>query len=181
MGRVVVIGVHTGIDTSRVAVLLARELAGRGKAVLLDLAFGRAGLSALGADRSTPGISDLVLGAASFGEIIARDRHSGTHFVTSGRVAVDAASLISSPRFAITLEALARSYDHVVINAGALPDVPAEAIAELAPQAVLIADALDDPSTAAAQARLVAAGCSTVSVLPSVPPAPDGTSARAAA
>jgi len=181
MGRVVVIGTHPGIDTSRAAVLLARELAGRGKAVLLDLALAGAGLSALGADRSTPGISDLVLGAASFGEIIARDRHSGTHFVTSGRVAVDAASLISSPRLAVTLEALARSYDHVVINAGALPDVPAEAIAELAPQAVLIADALDDPSTAAAQARLVAAGCSTVSVLPSVPPAPDGTSARAAA
>src|SRR5262245_7388861 len=181
MGRVVVIGTHPGIDTSRAAVLLARELAGRGKAVLLDLALAGAGLSALGADRSTPGISDLVLGAASFGEIIARDRHSGTHFVTSGRVAVDAASLISSPRLAVTLEALARSYDHVVINAGPLPDVPAEAIAELAPQAVLIADALDDPSTAAAQARLVAAGCSTVSVLPSVPPAPDGTSARAAA
>ena len=181
MGRVVVIGMHPGIDTSRIAVLLARELAGRGKAVLVDLAFAGAGLSALGADRSVPGISDLVLGAASFGEIIGRDRHSGTHFVTSGRVAVDAASLISSPRLAITLEALARSYDHVVINAGALPDGPAEAIAELAPQAVLVADALDDPSTAAAQARLVAAGCSAVSVLPSVPPAPDGTSARAAA
>lgn len=181
MGRVVVIGTHPGIDTSRVAVLLARELAGRGKAVLLDLAFAGTGLSALGADRSTPGISDLVLGAASFGEIIARDRHSGTHFVTSGRVVVDAASLISSPRLAITLEALARSYDHVVINAGALPDIPDKAIAELAPQAVLVADALDDPSTAAAQARLVAAGCSAVSVLPNVPPAPDGTSARAAA
>jgi tyrosine-protein kinase Etk/Wzc len=181
VGRVVVIGMHPGIDTSRVAVLLARELGGRGKAVLLDLAFAGTGLSALGADRSTPGISDLVLGAASFGEIIARDRHSGTHFVTSGRVAVDAASLMSSPRLAITLEALARSYDHVVINAGALPDVSAEGIAELAPQAVLVADALDDPSTAAAQARLLAAGCSAVSVLPSVPPAPDGTSARAAA
>src|SRR5262245_32721695 len=39
MGRVAVIGAHPAIDTSRVAVLLARELAGRGKAVLLDLAF----------------------------------------------------------------------------------------------------------------------------------------------
>jgi polysaccharide biosynthesis transport protein len=181
MGRVVVIGVQPAIDTSPVAVLLARELAARGKAVLLDLAFASAGLTALGADRSAPGISDLVLGAASFGEIIARDRHSGTHFVTSGRVAVDAASLMSSPRLAITLEALAHSYDHVVINVGALPDGPAETIAELAAQAVLVADAVDDPSTAAAQARLVAAGCGTVSVLPSVPPAPDGTSARAAA
>src|SRR5207249_5439567 len=36
MGRVVVIGVNPAIDTSSVAVLLARELAGGGKAVLLD-------------------------------------------------------------------------------------------------------------------------------------------------
>src|SRR5262249_29840596 len=105
MGRVVVIAANPAIDTGPVAVLLARELAGRGKAVLLDLAFRCAGLSALGADPSTPGISDLVLGAASFGEIIARDRHSGTHFVTAGRMAVDAASLMRSPRLAITLEA----------------------------------------------------------------------------
>src|SRR5215467_2196461 len=103
MGRVVVIGADPASDTSPVAVLLARELAGKGKAVLLDLAFGRAVLSALGTDPSAPpapGISDLVLGAASFGEIIARDRHSGMHFVTAGRVAVDAASILRSPRLA---------------------------------------------------------------------------------
>jgi tyrosine-protein kinase Etk/Wzc len=184
IGRVVVIAAHPGIDTSPVAVLLARELAGRGKAVLLDLAFARAGLSALGADPSAPsapGISDLVLGAASFGEVIARDRHSGMHFVTAGRVAVDVASILRSPRLAVTLEALARSYDHVVISVGALQDDLAETIAALAPQAVLVADALDDPATASVQARLVAAGCSGVSVLPSLPPAPNGTSARAAA
>src|SRR5262249_24134714 len=153
----------------------ARALAGRGKAVLLDLAFAGAGLSALGADPSAPGIGDLVLGAASFGEIIARDRHSGTHFVTAGRVAVDAASMAQSPRLAITLEALAHSYDHVIIHAGALPDVPDEAIAGLAPQAVLVANTPDNPAIAAAQTRLVAAGCNAVSVLPSLPPAPDGT------
>jgi polysaccharide biosynthesis transport protein len=181
---VVVIAAHPGIDTSPVAVLLARELAGRGKAVLLDLAFGRAGLSALGADPSAPsapGISDLVLGAASFGEIIARDRHSGMHFVTAGRVAVDVASILRSPRLAITLEALAHSYNHVVINAGALQDDLAEAIAALAPQAVLVTDAPDDPATASVQARLIAAGCSAVSVLPSLPQATGGTGARAAA
>jgi hypothetical protein len=76
---------------------------------------------------------------------------------------------------------LARSYDHVVISVGALQDDLAETIAALAPQAVLVADALDDPATASVQARLLAAGCSGVSVLPSLPPAPDGTSARAAA
>ncbi len=182
MGRIAVIGAHPAMDTTAVAILLARELAGRAKVVLLDLAFGGEGLSALGADPSAPGISDLVLGAASFGEIIARDRHSGSHFVAAGRVTVDVASIVRSPRLVITVEALARSYDHVVINAGALPDIPAEAIAELAPQAVLVTDTLDDPTTASAQARLVAAGATAVSVLPSVPPpASDGTTTRAAA
>jgi polysaccharide biosynthesis transport protein len=181
MGRVAVIGVHPAIDTTAVAVALARELAGRGKAVLLDLVFTGAGLSTLGADPLAPGISDLVLGAASFGEIIARDRHSGTHFVAAGRIAVDVASVVQSPRLVITIEALARSYDHVVINAGALPDIPVEAIAALAPQALLVADMRDETITKSAQARLLAAGCSTVSVLPHAPPAPDGTTTRAAA
>jgi hypothetical protein len=62
-----------------------------------------------------------------------------------------------------------------------LQDDLAETIAALAPQAVLVADAPDDPATASVQARLVAAGCSSVSVLPSLPPVPGGTSARAAA
>ena len=183
MGRIAVIGAHPAIDTTAVAILLARELAARAKVVLLDLAFGGPGLSALGGDPSAPGISDLVLGAASFGEIIARDRHSGTHFVAAGRVAADAASIVRSPRLVITVEALARSYDHVVIHAGALPNIPAEAIAELAPQAVLVVETLDDPTTALAQASLHAAGATAVSVLPRVPPTPgsDGTTARAAA
>jgi Mrp family chromosome partitioning ATPase len=128
-----------------------------------------------------PGISDLVLGVASFGDIIARDRHSGTHFVTAGRAALDVASVVQSPRLVITVEALARSYDHVVINAGALPDLPIEAIVALAPQALLVADRLDETATKSAEVRLVAAGCSTVSVVPNVPGAPDGASARAAA
>ncbi len=48
MGRVAVIGARPGADTAPIAVLLARTLAGKGKVVLLDLAFGGPGLSALG-------------------------------------------------------------------------------------------------------------------------------------
>jgi succinoglycan biosynthesis transport protein ExoP len=183
MGRVAVIGVCPGVQTVPIAVLLARTLAGKGKVVLLDLAPGGSGLSALGADPSAPGICDLVAGAASFGEIIARDRHSGTHFIAAGRARADVASIVQSPRLVITVEALARSYDHVVINAGTLPDLPVEAIAALALQAVLVADALDDPISASAQEHLLAAGFSAVSVLQgwSLAPGPDGSTARAAA
>jgi Mrp family chromosome partitioning ATPase len=183
MGRVAVIGACPGADTAPIAVLLSRTLAGKGKVVLLDLAFGGSGLSALGADPAAPGISDLVVGSASFGEIIARDRHSGTHFIAAGRAWADVASMVQSPRLVITVEALARSYDHVVINAGTLPDMPVEAIAALASQAVLVADVLDDPISASAQEHLLAAGFSTVSVLQgwSMAPGPNGSTARAAA
>ena len=182
MGRVAVIGARPGVDTTPIAVLLSRTLAGKGKVVLLDLARGGPGLSALGADPSVPGISDLVAGSASFGEIIARDRHSGTHFIAGGQPSADVASMVQSPRLVITVEALARSYDHIVINAGTLPDLPLEAIAALAPQAVLVADAPDDPISAAAQEHLLAAGFSAVPMLQGwSAPGADGSAARAAA
>jgi Mrp family chromosome partitioning ATPase len=139
------------------------------KVVLLDLAIGGEGLVEIGADLSVPGISELVLGDASFGQVIARDRVSGIHFVTSGRAAADAAAIIGSPRLALTIEALARSYDHVVVNIGGLPETALTQIAELAPQAVLVVDALDEEATTAARTRLVAAGCKRVSVLPGGP------------
>ena len=71
----------------------------------------------------------------------------------------------------------------LVINAGTLPDLPLEAIAALAPQAVLVADTPDDPISAAAQEHLLAAGFSAVNVLQgwSSPPGADGSAARAAA
>jgi Mrp family chromosome partitioning ATPase len=183
MGRVAVIGACPGVDTASIAVLLSRTFAGKGKVVLLDLAPGGPGLSALGADPSVPGISELVAGSASFGEIIARDRHSGTHFIAGGKPLADVASIVQSPRLVITVEALARSYDHVVINAGTLPDMPLEAMAALASQAVLVADASDDLISASAREHLLAAGFSAVSVLQGwhSAPGPDGSTARAAA
>ena len=42
------------------------QLDGKGKVILLDLAPCGPGLSALGADPSVPGISELVAGSASF-------------------------------------------------------------------------------------------------------------------
>jgi Mrp family chromosome partitioning ATPase len=65
MGRVAVIGARPGVDTTPIAVLLARTFAGKGKVMLLDLAPGGPGLSALGADTSMPGINELVAGSAS--------------------------------------------------------------------------------------------------------------------
>jgi Mrp family chromosome partitioning ATPase len=122
-----------------------------------------------------------VVGNASFGQIITRDRYSRVHVITAGKVDTDEAAIVGSQRLAVTLEALARSYDHVIVHAGSVPDANAERIAQLAPHAVLVTDPLDEQATALAQARLATAGFKAVSVLQSIPAAPQADAPRAAA
>ncbi len=179
--RVSVLGASRNLDTSLVAITLARTLGNTAKVVLVDLAFGGPGLAVIAADPTTPGIGELVLGTASFGQIITRDRYSRVHVITAGRAEADGAAIVGSQRLALTLEALARSYDHVIVNAGAVPDAEAERIAQLAPQAVLVTDALDEQATALAQARLATAGFKAVNMLQSIPAAPQSDATRAAA
>ena len=78
-------------------------------------------------------------GTASFGDIITRDQYSRVHLVATGNVGSDAAALAASPMLATVIEALVRSYDHVVIDAGSASDVAVERFAPLATQAVLVA------------------------------------------
>jgi succinoglycan biosynthesis transport protein ExoP len=121
------------------------------------------------ADRSAPGIADLVNGTASFSDVITRDRLSRVHIVNAGQVGDDAASMLASPHLVVAIEALARSYDHVVIDAGAVSDGAAERLARLAPKAVLIATGTEPPAAQAAQLRLAAAGVADVTVLTGAP------------
>ncbi|MEA2904577.1 MAG: tyrosine-protein kinase Etk/Wzc [Alphaproteobacteria bacterium] len=180
--RIAVLGVRRSIGSTMAAITLARTLARNAKVVLVDLALGAPNLAVIASDAAAPGIGELVLGSASFGQIITRDRYSRVHIITAGRAAIDARAVVASQRLAITLEALARSYDYVVVDAGVLADVSAERVAQLLPRAVLVADALDAPGTAAARELLLAVGFADVGVLESAPQGPHSvaTSARAA-
>jgi MinD-like ATPase involved in chromosome partitioning or flagellar assembly len=137
--------------------------------VLVDLALQSPDLSVIAADRAAPGIAELIRGSASYGEIITRDRHSDMHLVMAGRDLAHADAIIASQRLSVTLEALARSYDYLVIDAGALPDIAAERFAEFAPRAVLIASGMDDLATIEIRERLLRTGFAGVSVLVSGP------------
>ena len=175
--RITVVGATRNVGTTVAAVTLARALARDGRVVLVDLALGSPSLSVISSNPTAPGIADLVRGSASFGDIIARDRHSRLHLVTAGRGSGDAHEIIGSQRLAITLEALARSYDHLVIDAGAVPQLDAERFARLAPRAVLIAGVFEDAATFAARERLFGAGFASVSMLrnqPAVVPLTEG-------
>jgi succinoglycan biosynthesis transport protein ExoP len=167
--RVTVVGAARNVGTTVAAITLARSLARSGRVVLVDLALDNPDISVIAADPSAPGIAELIRGAASYGDIITRDRHSRVQVVMAGCALEDADAVIASQRLAITLEALARSYDHLVIDAGTLPDIDAERFAQFAPRAVLVAGALDDLGTIEARERMLRAGFAEVSVVASGP------------
>jgi Mrp family chromosome partitioning ATPase len=171
--RVAVVGARRNMGTTLAAISLARALAKQGRAVLVDLALESPNLSVIATDPNAPGLSDLVEGSVSFGQIITRDRYSRVHLITVGNAAVGGNAILSSQRLAITLEALSRSYDYVVLDAGALPEIAPEKFAQLAPRAVLVADDPDGPATSSARDRLLSAGFPNVSVLASVPDGPE--------
>jgi polysaccharide biosynthesis transport protein len=176
--RVTVVGAVRNVGTTIAAVTLARALSRTGRVVLIDLALGSPNLSVIASDPTAPGIADLIRGSASFGEIITRDRHSRVHLVMAGRGATEAQAIVASQRLAITLEALARTYDHLIIDAGALPELATERFVQFAPRAVLIATELEDMVTIEARERLIGAGFVNVSVLVNQP---HGQRAQAAA
>jgi polysaccharide biosynthesis transport protein len=171
--RVAVVGARRNMGTTLAAISLARALAKQGRAVLVDLALESPNLSVIASDANAPGLSELVQGSVSFGQIITRDRYSRVHLITAGHGDVSSSAILSSQRLAITLEALSRSYDYVVLDAGALPEIAPEKFARLAPRAVLVADDIDGPATESARERLLSAGFPNVSVLASAPDGPE--------
>jgi MinD-like ATPase involved in chromosome partitioning or flagellar assembly len=163
--RVAVVGTSRNVGTTFAAITLARTLAKAGNVVLVDLAFGAPNLSVISTDANAPGIAELVRGTASFGDIITRDQYSHVHLIATGNVGGDGAALAASPMLATVIEGLVRSYDHVVIDAGAASDVAVERFAPLATQAVLVTGDPGNPVTRAARDRMMMAGFGEVAVL----------------
>ena len=163
--RIAVIGTGRNVGTTYSAITLARALAEDASVVLVDLAFGAPNLSVISTEPEAAGIADLIRGAvSSFGDIITRDQYSNVNLVATGEVGNDADALAASPMLATVIEALAQSYDHVVIDLGSAADVPVEYFAALAPRAVLVTGDAAQPATRAAHDRLQMAGFANVSV-----------------
>jgi MinD-like ATPase involved in chromosome partitioning or flagellar assembly len=130
------------------------------------MAFNAPNLSVISTDPNAPGIADLVRGSASFGDIITRDQYSRVHLVATGDVGSDATALYASPMLTTVIEALARSYDHVVIDAGSAAEGAVERLlAQLAQRAVLVTGDPANPVTRTLRERLMMAGLADVAVL----------------
>jgi len=163
--RVSVIGAARNAGTTYAAISLARTLARDANVVLVDLAFVAPNLSVISTDPQAPGVAELIRGAASFGDIITKDQYSNVHLVATGNVGNDAAALAASPMLATVIEALERSYDHVVVDTGSAADMAVERFAPLAPRAVLVTADPAAPATRAARDRMIAAGFGEVTLL----------------
>ncbi len=172
--RLAVFGVSRNVGTTLSAVTLARALGREARVVLVDLAVGAPNIAAISSDPQAPGIADVVRGAASFGDVITRDKLSRIHLIAAGRLGGDGAEVVASPRLAMMVEALARTYDHVIIDAGTTFEAAVERLHRLAPRAVLVATEQTSAATEIARDRLIAAGYGEIAVL-------DGAASAAAA
>ena len=167
--RVIVVGTMRNVGTTHAAISLARTLAQDATVVLVDMAFGSPNLSIISDDPEAPGIAELVRGNATFGDIITRDQYSAVHLVATGDVGNEARLLAASPMLATMVEALVRSYDHVVIDVGSAADIALERFAPLAAHAVLVAIDPANPATRTARERLMTAGIADVTVMAGAP------------
>jgi succinoglycan biosynthesis transport protein ExoP len=73
-----------GTPTTAPALALARALAGSAKVVLVGLVPDAAARETLGLESNATGLADVVRGAASFGQVIRRDKGSRDHLVAFG-------------------------------------------------------------------------------------------------
>ncbi|WP_319798840.1 exopolysaccharide transport family protein [Nitrobacter sp.] len=150
------------------ALELARRLAHSAKVVLVDLSPASPTLTAAAVDPAAPGLAELMLGEASFGEVISQDGHSPVHLVVAGRLGADRA-LLQSPRLAIALDALLRVYDHVLLVAGTATDLPARLLTDQARAIVVPDPSMSMEARARFSGQLSAIGFTSVTMLDPMP------------
>jgi tyrosine-protein kinase Etk/Wzc len=167
--KITVLGTTPSESTTLTALAIARTISGRAKVVLLDLASSPA-ISAISADPNAPGLAELMLGEASFGQIITKDRLSRVHLVSAGRPGSDR-GLLRSPRVGLVVDAFLRVYDHVVLDAGGASDLPAELLTAQS-HAVVVPDvslAMDARAVMCSQLRAVGFSGVTMLTEPAIP------------
>jgi succinoglycan biosynthesis transport protein ExoP len=136
--KVTILGTAANDSIASIALALARRIARHARVVVVDLS-ASSPVSAASVDPTAPGLAELMLGEASFSQVISKDRLSRVHLVSAGRSGSDRA-LLQSPRLTLAIDALLRVYDHVLLHAGAASDLPAELLAAQA-RAVMVPDA----------------------------------------
>jgi succinoglycan biosynthesis transport protein ExoP len=180
--KITMLGTSADETITLTALTLARLLARHGKVAVVDLSGTSRTLESVSNDSAAPGLAELVLGEASFGQIITKDRLSTVHLVSAGRPGADRA-LLQSPRLTIALDALMRVYDHVLLDAGTASDLPAALLTTSACAVVVPDSTMDAQARTLMSEQLKAVGFSDVTMLskPSLPADVIAAGARVAA
>jgi uncharacterized protein involved in exopolysaccharide biosynthesis/Mrp family chromosome partitioning ATPase len=137
--KVTILGTATAESITLTALTLARLIARSARVAVVDLSASSPTIPAVSVDPSAPGLAELMLGQASFSQVITKDRLSRVQLVSAGRPGFDRA-LLQSPRLTLAIDALLRVYDHVLLDAGSASDLPAELLTAQA-RAVVVPDA----------------------------------------
>jgi polysaccharide biosynthesis transport protein len=142
--KITVLGTASNESITLTALTLARLIVRTARVVVVDLSTSPT-IAAVSVDPAAPGLAELMLGEASFSQVITRDRLSRVHLVSAGRPDSDRA-LLQSPRLTLAIDALLRVYDHVLLDAGTASDLPAELLttqarAVVVPEVSMAADA----------------------------------------
>jgi succinoglycan biosynthesis transport protein ExoP len=137
--KITILGTASSESITLTALTLARLMARDARVVVADLSVSSPTIPAISVDPTAPGLVELMLGEASFSQVITRDRLSRVHLVSAGRPGADR-SLLQSPRLTLAIDALLRVYDHVLLDAGLASDLPAELLTSQA-RAVVVPDA----------------------------------------
>jgi Mrp family chromosome partitioning ATPase len=161
---VALFGAMADIPTALPALTLARALATDQRVVLIELARRSKVLEAISTVPNMPGLTDVVRGTTSIGNVIGKDKLSRVHVIHHGRAGLPFAALVNSRQFGVMMAALARAYTHVIVDAGHL-GVDCFHLAALAPRCVLIAPEGAPRETAAACQILAGAGFANVAVM----------------
>lgn len=158
-------------DGGAVSVDLARALAGCGRrAVIVEIDAKRDSLGHGGGQ----GLSELLASSVSFADVIHRDPRSRVHYIACGEAPLPVGKPFAD-RLAATMEALALTYDFVIVS-GPMVD-EAASLARLVDSAILVAgDGVTGGRTVAAYDLLAANGLDDIVVLMS----PSGLRAGAA-
>ncbi len=162
--KVTILGTASSESITLTALTLGRLIARCARVVVVDLSASSPTMSAVSVDPTAPGLAELMLGEASFSQVITRDRLSRVHLVSAGRPGSDR-TLLQSPRLTLAIDALVRVYDHVLLDAGLASDLPAELLTAEA-RAVVVPDAsMEQDARGQMSDQLKAVGFSDVAML----------------
>ncbi|CAN7254088.1 GumC family protein [Neorhizobium sp. LjRoot104] len=107
-----------GDEGSTATVMLAREIAERGRTVVLvDMTGSATPTELMTEDPKLPGITDLLCGETAFGDAIHPDRLSDAHIIPHG-ASDPARAMRGVDRLSMIIDALADAYDLVLIECG---------------------------------------------------------------